>query len=70
MLSTFVLLENPDSVAQETFVSFFGLGGFWVDGTWPIWVILILFPLIFGWIGYRVDKFLKNNYDGKKENID
>ena len=54
------ILDNPSSLVQETFVSFFGLGGFWIEGSWPMWFSLIAFITIFGWIGYRLNKYINN----------
>lgn len=45
---------NPDALKMETFVSVFGVGGAWIDGTWPFWLSLALFTGFFTWLAYRL----------------
>lgn len=62
------MMENSDSLVQETFISFFGFGGFWIDGSWPLWFSLVAFAVAFGWIGNRINGLLEERK--KEENLD
>lgn len=54
------MMESSDNLDQETFVTFFGIGGFWVNGSWPMWFYLISFTTLFGYVGYHLHKYLIN----------
>jgi hypothetical protein len=33
---------DPNMLDAKTYVTIFGVGGWWVDGDWPLWLTLIL----------------------------
>ena len=38
----------------KTYVTIFGLGGWWIDGDWPLWLTLLLSSGVFTWIAHRI----------------
>ena len=48
------MIANPGTSRLETFVTFFGFGGTWVEGTWPHYLSLILFTVLFVWLAHRL----------------
>ncbi|HMB91146.1 MAG TPA: hypothetical protein VKP65_09890 [Rhodothermales bacterium] len=48
------ITTHPEMFTAKTYVTIFGLGGWWVDGDWPFWLTLLLSSGVFTWIAYRI----------------
>lgn len=56
--ATQAIKNNPESLQTRTFVSFWGIGNFWIDGQYIQYVTLLLFPILF--LGISIWLFNRN----------
>lgn len=53
-----VLSAHSGGMENQTFVTILGMGGWWVEGDWPLWFAVFFFTSLFAWIAHRVASVL------------